>query len=102
MVAMSAPPDSAEHWLQVGQALRSQQRWTEAADACRQAIAREPDNANAWFILGMSEVNANHYDAAEQAYQQCLTLAPGNVVSEAGIGSLSDETWIVLIQAESL
>src|SRR5689334_3391718 len=76
---MSAPADSAEHWLQLGQNLRAQQRWDEAADAFRQTLARDPNNPSAWFLLGMSEVNANHYDAAEQAYQQCLKLAPGNI-----------------------
>src|SRR5438876_10702566 len=79
MIAMSAPTDSAEHWLQVGHALRGQQRWSEAADAFRQALACDPNNANAWFVLGMLEVNADHYDQAEQAYQRSLALAPGSI-----------------------
>jgi predicted O-linked N-acetylglucosamine transferase (SPINDLY family) len=71
--------DSAQHWLELGQSLRAQQRWTEAADAFRQAIARDANHATAWFLLGMSEVNANHYDEAEQAYERSLALAPGSV-----------------------
>jgi predicted O-linked N-acetylglucosamine transferase (SPINDLY family) len=76
---MTAPTDSAEHWLQLGNALRAQQRWNEAADAFRQSLARDPTSATAWFLLGLTEVNANRYDNAEQAYQQSLKLAPGSV-----------------------
>src|SRR5262245_34720000 len=71
--------DSAEHWLQVGQTFRAQQRWTEAADAFRQATAHDPNNATAWLLLGLTEVNANRYDQAEQAYERTLALAPHSV-----------------------
>src|SRR4051812_27072949 len=88
---MTPPTDSVEHWLQLGQALRSEQRWNEAADAFRQAAARDPSNANAWFLLGMSEVNANHYDAAEQAYQRTLALAPSSVEALTCYGFLLNQ-----------
>ncbi len=71
--------NSADYWLQLGQSLRAQQRWNEAADAFRQATALDTNHATAWFLLGMSEVNANHYDEAEQAYQRSIALAPGSV-----------------------
>lgn len=76
---MSAPTDSAQYWLQLGQTLRGQQRWTEAADAFRHATARDPNNATAWLLLGLTEVNANRYDQAEQAYERTLALAPNSV-----------------------
>ncbi len=71
--------NSADYWLQLGQSLRAQQRWNEAADAFRQATALDTNHATAWLLLGMSEVNANHYDEAEQAYQRSIALAPGSV-----------------------
>src|SRR5262245_1718879 len=77
--AMSAPTDSAQYWLQLGQTLRGQQQWTEAADAFRHATARDPNNATAWLLLGLTEVNANRYDQAEQAYERTLALAPSSV-----------------------
>src|SRR4051812_416048 len=76
---MPAPTDSAEYWLQMGHSLRGQQRWTEAAEAFRQALARNPNDAKVWLALGMSEVNANRYEQAEQAYQRSLALAPNSV-----------------------
>src|SRR5262245_5067599 len=71
--------DSAHHWLQLGASFRQQQRWSEAADAFRQSLARDPTSALAWSMLGRAEQNLGHYDQAEQAFQNALAFAPGNV-----------------------
>src|SRR5262249_29954718 len=74
--------DSPEHWASLGNCLFDQQRLQEAAEAYRQALARNPRDADSWTNLGSVEQTSGNLDAALEAYNRSLALAPGNLQTE--------------------
>ncbi len=56
--------DRPWHYIQLGNALREQRRWREAAEAYRGALEREPGNEEASYGLGLCLLALQELDAA--------------------------------------
>src|SRR5438132_1519494 len=69
---------TSEHWAALGNCLYVQQRWTEACQAYREALARDANDAGTWRNLGAAEHALARFDAAAEAYERSLAIAPGD------------------------
>jgi TolB-like protein/Flp pilus assembly protein TadD len=56
--------------------LLAQGRFTEAEEACRQALLLDPLLTNLWFNFGRITVGTGRYKEAEQAFRKGLELQP--------------------------
>jgi TolB-like protein/Flp pilus assembly protein TadD len=56
--------------------LLAQGRFTEAEEACRQALLLDPLLTNLWFNLGRITVGTGRYKEAEEAFHKGLELQP--------------------------
>jgi len=56
--------------------LLAQGRFTEAEEACRQALLLDPLLTNLWFNLGRITVGTGRYKEAEEAFRKGLELQP--------------------------
>jgi len=56
--------------------LLAQGRFTEAEEACRQALLLDPLLTNLWFNFGRISVGTGRYKEAEQAFRKGLELQP--------------------------
>jgi serine/threonine-protein kinase len=56
--------------------LLAQGRFTEAEDACRQALSLDPLLTNLWFNLGRITVGTGRYKEAGEAFRKGLELQP--------------------------
>jgi serine/threonine-protein kinase len=56
--------------------LLAQGRFTEAEEACRQALLLDPLLTNLWFNLGRVTVGMGRYKEAEEAFRKGLELQP--------------------------
>jgi tetratricopeptide (TPR) repeat protein len=72
--------DDVDSWTALGDAYRSANRFSEAADAYDRAVKLEsPATAKDWplyYARGVSEERAQHWDAAEADLLQALKLSP--------------------------
>lgn len=69
-----------EALVRVGDLLRAEEKFTEAAEAYDDAMARIDDPAGAnwtlYYVRGIAHERAKQWDKAEQDFQQALTLQP--------------------------
>src|SRR5262249_53099730 len=68
--------DSAAAWSPRAAALFGQQQMSEAAEAYREALARDPSDADVWANLGAAQWAQGCLDAADEAYSRSAALAP--------------------------
>ena len=71
--------DSAEHWVNLGNCLFDQQKWTGAVAAYEQALARNPNDHESWRNMGAAEQSLGRLDRAQAALDRSLTIAPTDV-----------------------
>lgn len=77
----SSDPLEAESYI-----LQQQGHYKEAADAMRQAIARDPNNYSPYLFLGNLQMyNLDKLDAAKANYQKVLQLNPKATVATQGL-----------------
>ena len=67
---------TAEDWLNKGDALYKDGKCDEAIKAYDEAIRRDPDFADAWYKKGVALRSQGKYDEAIKAYNEVLKLNP--------------------------
>ncbi len=85
--AVTASPDSAETWTQLGLTLAAAGRKSEALTALEKALALDPDQPEAWNSLGGVLLTSNPA-RAEQALHSALRLHPNYPEAWNNLGSL--------------
>lgn len=78
---LTCHPDQLPGWQLLGEALKSQGRYTDAAQALRQAVSIAPHHAGLQWQLGRALDWAQDPEAACLAYERALVLNPGDVRS---------------------
>jgi tetratricopeptide (TPR) repeat protein len=81
-------PVYALAWLNLGNVLRQQGRFREAADIYRRVTRLDPAFADAYNNLGSVLHGESRYDEAEQAYREYLRLQPDAAVGYLNLASL--------------
>lgn len=69
-------------------ALATESRWPEAAEAYRTLLAQEPDMLDGWLRLAQAEERAGRQTAALDAYRSVLTRDGKNAAALTGAASL--------------
>ena len=67
---------SAPYWYNLGLALRNAERFGEARDAYKQAVAMDPDYAKAWLNLGYIHAFLEDRASAKAAFNRALEIDP--------------------------
>ena len=75
-IHLDAHPDSADGRLHLAQALREQQRYTEAAAALAPAIQAHPDQPALWTALGVILTQEGRPEEALPFFGEAIRLAP--------------------------
>jgi Flp pilus assembly protein TadD len=69
-------PSNADAWFNLGNLLRTERDFEQAAHAFRRAGALQPDNENPQINLGLALVQRGSFDEAEAAIRQALVRFP--------------------------
>jgi len=78
----------ADEWVAAGARMEAGQRWHEAEQCYRQALACEPASAPAWLALGTLAMRHGDADAARQCYARLVELHPGHATAHFALGNL--------------
>ena len=73
---LQSSPNNAAAKNGLALSLLAQGRFTEAEEACRQALLLDPLLTNLWFNLGRITVGTGRYKEAEEAFRKGLELQP--------------------------
>lgn len=76
----------AEDRIEKARFFFEQQRWHEALDELRAAIAQDPYNANWLFNVGLTLDELSRYEEAIEAYRRSLEIEPGDVQAMNHLG----------------
>jgi tetratricopeptide (TPR) repeat protein len=68
-----------ENWVEKGDTLYDQGKYTEAIDAYNKAIEITANNTTAWVGKGMALDALGKYDAAVAAYNEILNYQPNDI-----------------------
>ena len=74
--AVAREQSVAIHWQNLGACLSGRGKWTEAAAAYREAVARDANNATAWASLAAAQQWLGNLAAAEECFQKSFVLRP--------------------------
>ena len=69
----------AEDRVEKAQELFAQQKWQEALDELRAAIAMNPYNSSWYFNIGLTLDELGRYDEALEAYTKALRIEPDDI-----------------------
>jgi uncharacterized membrane protein/Tfp pilus assembly protein PilF len=72
------PGDKPAAYNKVGIAYQSRQRFTDAMNAFKSAVAANPKFVEAWFHLGEVYQSMQSTDSARDAFQNCIKNAPAD------------------------
>jgi tetratricopeptide (TPR) repeat protein len=75
-------------WYNQGVALQELERYPEAEEAYRQAIAKDPNDAVAYYNLGVLLRKLERYSEAEEAYRQAIAKDPNYATAYTNLGNL--------------
>ncbi|MDX1501290.1 MAG: tetratricopeptide repeat protein [Thermoanaerobaculia bacterium] len=75
--AVTATPERAEAWLELGALFHAHELTDRAADCYRQAAAREPDDARTHYLLAHAEWELGDPEPAVERLERVVELAPG-------------------------
>jgi predicted Zn-dependent protease len=81
-------PSNGGAWRNFATALLEANRFDEAADAARTAIASQPNDPVAFALLAQALARGGHWQEAREALQRGLRLDPGNSTLRAHLGRL--------------
>lgn len=84
--ALAKDPSNPDGQYYLGQALRDQGRYDEAAQAFSEAIKSDKDMPEAYVGLGMTRLAQNNLADAEQQFKQAISLNSGNSTAHYGLG----------------
>jgi predicted O-linked N-acetylglucosamine transferase (SPINDLY family) len=84
--------DVANHWFNVGNALREERQFTHAITAYQRAVAINPDFAEAFCNLGSALVEAKQFDAAITAYRRAIAIKPDLALAHHNLGKVFYDT----------
>ena len=73
---LQSSPNNAAAKNGLALSLLAQGRFTEAEEACRQALLLDPLLTNLWFNLGRITVGTGRYKEAEEAFRKGLEIQP--------------------------
>jgi tetratricopeptide (TPR) repeat protein len=76
---LTVQTNSLNGLIQLALSILCQERWNDAADVLRQAIALKHDFAQAHFNLGYAQARAGDTEAAIRSYAEALRCNPGDV-----------------------
>jgi len=76
--AISATPDNAMAWRELGVALGRAGEFAGARKAMDRALDLEPDSMEGWFNLGILAYRQHEYEQSLQSLEKAWTLEPGN------------------------
>jgi tetratricopeptide (TPR) repeat protein len=79
-LALATKPDDARAHLTLGNLLRKQKSYADAATHLRRATELDPASVEAWNNLGITHELAGELPAAEQALAKAVELAPTRVL----------------------
>src|SRR5438270_12132326 len=100
----------AEERVEKAQELFAQQKWQEALDELRAAIAMNPYNSSWYFNIGLVLDELSRFDEALEAYQKALRIEPDDIealhrmgIDLARLGRFDDalKTFDQIIQLDS-
>ena len=80
--------EATERFTQEGWQLWQEQRFLEAENRFKEAIALAPRDANAWNGLGWAEFKSGKNDEAEKAFQKVVPSEPNYPAAMNGLGQL--------------
>ncbi|WP_334078422.1 tetratricopeptide repeat protein [Microbulbifer sp. M83] len=83
-------PELSGLWLNLGIVQRHLEKYTEAEQSLRSAIAANDDNVFAWNTLGALLRDRGQFDAAEQHYRGALERWPDFAAAHRNLGILYD------------
>lgn len=87
LVAMlSRTPEGSQTRFQQAVELEGQERWNEAEDLYRQAIAEDAGHADAWLNLGVVLRRLGRRDEAMDCFRQAITLRPDFAMAWVNLG----------------
>ena len=84
---LAATP-SATLYQRLGEALRAQSQFGDAAEAYRRAVEMNPQQVSSWFSLASSLASQGKLGEAEAAYRQVLTLEPDTLQALVNLGNV--------------
>lgn len=85
--AAELAPNDAEPLLALGDLMRDTQRYDEAVETYRRAIAREDADAASWLKLGNALALVEDYHGAADAFRDALRRAPELAAAFNGLGA---------------
>jgi serine/threonine-protein kinase len=93
--AIALKPDDADHHYNLGNALRGQKRWAEAAACYRLAIAIDLKHTRAHFGLGRALQAKGQLDEAITAYRAAIKLGLKEAAlhNDLGVALADKEQW---------
>lgn len=81
-------PENARAYLNLGKEYSRQQKYTEAIDAYRRAIAIEPGLDEAYSAMGAAYFNLKNYSAALPWMQRRVQMAPDDSLRHFDLGNV--------------
>jgi predicted O-linked N-acetylglucosamine transferase (SPINDLY family) len=90
--ATLAAPNEGRYAFGLGQVLDALQRWDQAADAYRRALALDPASHDAHLALGVALQRGGRSNQAVAAYRTALELNAGDPVTLGYLGAALRET----------
>jgi tetratricopeptide (TPR) repeat protein len=78
--------------LLLARTLDAQERWTEAIDVYRQALAEKPNDAVAWYRAAWTYHRSGQAEAAVTAIERAIALDPAAVRHHARAGRIYEAT----------
>ena len=99
--AALAVPGNARYQFGLGQVLDALQRWDEAADAYRHALANDPASHEAHVALGMALQQGGRPAQAAAAYRAALALRAEDPVTLSNLGAALREAGMWMRRSAS-
>lgn len=97
-VAVALDAGNARAWLQLGKCLGRLERWRDAEQPLRAALAKligEPA-AEAWYTLGEAQRMQHRFVDARHSYEHCLSQQPDHMLGHIALGHV-----LIFLEEES-
>jgi tetratricopeptide (TPR) repeat protein len=101
--ALQSKPDLAAAHIELGTALRLQQRTDESEASCRKALDLDPNSVAALAVLAELRADTGRFAAAEELYKRAILIDPQAAEAWAGLARLrrmtdADGAWLAAAQ----
>jgi tetratricopeptide (TPR) repeat protein len=85
-------PQTADEWLDRAMRCEEEERFDDAAAACRRAIALDPGSSEAYFNLGNALRAAGRFEAAEEMFLIALEMDPDGAHAWYNLADVQEES----------